>query len=100
MLNPSVSFKRPEANLTTLELLAKAYPNVDAAVAEIARLSAVQTLPKSAVHVISDIHGEDKKLQHVINNASGTLRPLVEEIFAGRMDADEMAEFLKLAFYP
>ena len=100
MLNPSVSFKRPEADLTTLELLAKAYPNVDAAVAEIARLSAVQTLPKSAVHVISDIHGEDKKLQHVINNASGTLRPLVEEIFAGRMDADEMAEFLKLAFYP
>jgi fructose-1,6-bisphosphatase-3 len=55
------------------------FPNVDAATAEVARLAAVQTLPKSAVHVISDIHGEDKKLQHVINNASGTLRPLVEE---------------------
>ncbi|MCL4108197.1 UNVERIFIED_CONTAM: hypothetical protein GTU68_066120 [Idotea baltica] len=83
-----------------LEVLAMEYPNIDAAIAEVARLAAVQTLPKSAVHVISDIHGEDKKLQHVINNASGTLRPLVEEMFAGRMDADEMAGFLKLTFYP
>lgn len=83
-----------------LELLAMEYPNVDAAIAEMARLAAVQTLPKSAVHIISDIHGEDKKLQHVINNASGTLRPLVEEMFVGRMAPDEIAEFLKLTFYP
>ena len=83
-----------------LELLALKYPNVDAAIAEVARLAAVQTLPKGAVHIISDIHGEDKKLQHVINNASGTLRPLVEEMFAGRMNPDKMADFLKLTFYP
>lgn len=100
MYNTPLSFKRPEADLTMLELLSLEYPNVDAAIAEVARLAAVQTLPKSAVHIISDIHGEDKKLQHVINNASGTLRPLVEEMFAGRMNADEMAEFLKLTFYP
>jgi fructose-1,6-bisphosphatase-3 len=100
MPNISLSFKRPKADLAMLELLALEYPNVDAAIAETARLAAVQTLPKSAVHVISDIHGEDKKLQHVINNASGTLRPLVEEMFAGRMNAQEMAEFLKLTFYP
>lgn len=100
MSTTSLSFKRPEADLAMLELLASEYPNVDAAIAEVARLAAVQTLPKGAVHVISDIHGEDKKLQHVINNASGTLRPLVEEMFAGRMAADEMAEFLKLTFYP
>ena len=100
MHNTSLSFKRPSADLAMLEQLAADYPNVDAAIAEVARLAAVQTLPKSAVHVISDIHGEDKKLQHVINNASGTLRPLVEEMFAGRMDAKEMAEFLKLIFYP
>lgn len=100
MPNISLSFKRPKADLAMLELLALEYPNVDAAIAETARLAAVQTLPKSAVHVISDIHGEDKKLQHVINNASGTLRPVVEEMFAGRMNAQEMAEFLKLTFYP
>lgn len=100
MMNTSLSFKRPEADLSLLELLALEYPNVDAAIAEVARLAAVQTLPRSAVHIISDIHGEDKKLQHVINNASGTLRPLVEKMFAGRMDAKEMSEFLKLTFYP
>ena len=100
MSNTSLSFKRPEADLAMLELLAMEYPNVDSAIAEVARLAAVQTLPKSAVHIISDIHGEDKKLQHVINNASGTLRPLVEEMFAGQMTADELADFLKLTFYP
>lgn len=100
MHNPSLSFKRPEADLAMLELLAVEYPNVDAATAEVARLAAVQTLPKGAVHVISDIHGEDKKLQHVINNASGTLRPLVEDMFSATMDASELSEFLKLTFYP
>ncbi len=95
-----MSFKRPEADLAMLELLAKEYPNADAAIAEVARLTAVQTLPKSAVHVISDIHGEDKKLQHVINNASGTLRPLVEEMFHDKMSAEHLADFLKLTFYP
>lgn len=100
MRNTTITFKRAEADLSALELLALEYPNVDAAVAEIARLSAVQTLPRAAIHVISDIHGEDKKLQHVINNASGTLRPLVEEVFAETMDAEELKEFLKLTFYP
>jgi fructose-1,6-bisphosphatase III len=100
MRNRTISFKRPEADLSALELLALEYPNVDAAVAEIARLAAVQTLPRAAIHIISDIHGEDKKLQHVINNASGTLRPLIEEIFAESMNADQLKEFLKLTFYP
>jgi fructose-1,6-bisphosphatase-3 len=100
MRNAKLSFKRPQADLSALELLALEYPNADAAIAEIARLAAVQTLPKGAVHVISDIHGEDKKLQHVINNASGTLRPLVEEMLDETLAADEMKEFLKLTFYP
>ncbi len=100
MQSTSHSFKRPEADLTMLELLAAEYPNVDSAIAESARLAAVQSLPKGVVHVISDIHGEDKKLQHVINNASGTLRPLVEQLFAETMDAAQREEFLKLTFYP
>ncbi len=94
------SFKRAQPELSSLELLAREYPNVDAAVAEIARLAAVQTLPQGAIHVISDIHGEDKKLQHVINNASGTLRPLIEDMFRASMTPAELSEFLKLSFYP
>ena len=86
--------------LTLLRALAREFPNIDSALAEIARLSAVLTLPKGTVHVISDIHGEDKKLRHVINNASGTLRPLVEHLFQGKMPPQEFQEFLTLTFYP
>ncbi len=89
-----------EHELVLLRPLAARYPNVDAAMAEIARISAVLTLPKGTVHVISDIHGEDQKLRHVINNASGSLRPLVERVFAGRLDARQFQEFLTLIFYP
>ncbi len=86
--------------LTLLRALAGQFPNVDAAMAEIARLSAILTLPKGTVHVISDVHGEDKKLRHVINNASGTLRPLVERLFKDRMEPRHFQEFLTLTFYP
>jgi fructose-1,6-bisphosphatase III len=89
-----------EYELVQLREMAARFPNVDAAMAEIARLGAVLTLPKGTVHVISDIHGEDQKLRHVINNSSGTLRPLVERLFANRMDATQLREFLTLIFYP
>lgn len=83
-----------------LQPLANRFSNVDAAMAEIARLSAVLTLPKGTIHVISDIHGEDQKLRHVINNASGTLRPLVEKMCADRLEPKQFQEFLTLIFYP
>jgi fructose-1,6-bisphosphatase III len=86
--------------LAMLRPLAAQAPNVDAAVGAIARLSAELTLPRGTVHVISDIHGEDKKLRHVINNASGTLRPLVERLFKGRLDEGQFRELLTLIFYP
>ena len=90
----------PEHELVLLRPLASRFPNVDAAMAEIARLAAVLTLPKGTVHVISDIHGEDQKLRHVINNASGSLRPLVEELFGSKLDPKRFQEFLTLIFYP
>jgi fructose-1,6-bisphosphatase-3 len=86
--------------MSMLRTLAQQFPTIDWALAEIARLSAVLTLPKGTVHVISDIHGEDKKLRHVINNASGTLRPLIEQLLAPKMTAAELREFLTLSFYP
>lgn len=86
--------------LIALRALSGRFPDVDSATAEIARLAAVLTLPKGTVHVISDVHGEDKKLRHVINNASGTLRPLVHRLFADRMGPGEFREFLTLIFYP
>ena len=97
--NPT-SAHDPDSDLAALRILAERFPNIDSATAEIARLSAVLTLPKGTIHVISDIHGEDKKLRHVINNSSGTLRPLVEKLFSHRMLPQQLRDFVTLIFYP
>lgn len=94
------ALKARQYELAILQPLARQFPNIDAAIAEVARLSAELTLPKGAIHVISDVHGEDKKLRHIINNASGTLRPLVEKLFAKKMGAKQLQEFMTLIFYP
>lgn len=87
-------------DLASLRPMAREVPNIDSAIAEIARFAAELTLPKGTIHVISDIHGEDKKLRHVINNASGTLRPLVERLLKNKMPPEQFEEFLTLVFYP
>src|SRR5690606_19239828 len=51
-------------------------------------------------HVISDVHGEYKKLRHVINNASGSLKPIVEEMFSNKLSIGERQQLLNLIYYP
>src|SRR5262249_1697799 len=82
-----------ERELFLLRILAKRYPTVDAAVAELANLEAILTLPKPTVHVVSDVHGEFAKLRQIVANASGSLRPVVEAISP---DPD----LLDLIYYP
>jgi fructose-1,6-bisphosphatase-3 len=89
-----------EEMLTALRPLQRQFPTLDSALAEIARLTAESTLPMGTVHVLSDIHGDAVKLRHVINNASGMLRPLVKRLFAGRMSNQEIQDLLSLLFYP
>ncbi|HZJ63028.1 MAG TPA: fructose-bisphosphatase class III [Kofleriaceae bacterium] len=86
--------------LTHLRILAKRYPDVPAVLAELANLEAVLTLPKPTVHVVSDVHGEDVKLRQVVNNASGSLRPLFERLFAPRLSTAEIERLLTLVYYP
>ena len=83
-----------------LRSLAAEYPTIDAAIAEASALRAGLSLPKGVVHVISDVHGDYKKLRHVINNGSGTLRPLVKSLFDGRLTEDEQRELLAILYYP
>lgn len=80
--------------------MADRFPTIGAAVSEIAALKARLELPKGVIHVISDVHGENKKLRHVINNASGRLRPLVEELFGAELDGPGFDEFLQVLYYP
>ncbi|HEX3478242.1 MAG TPA: fructose-bisphosphatase class III [Kofleriaceae bacterium] len=86
--------------LTHLEILARRFPDARAVLAELANLQAVLILPKPTVHVVSDVHGEYVKLRQVINNASGSLRPLFERLFAGRLDAEGIEQLLTLMYYP
>jgi len=86
--------------LAHVQALAKRYPNVPAALAELANLNAILTLPKPTVHVVSDVHGEYVKLRHIINNASGSLRPLIDRLFAGKLAPPEINELLNFFYYP
>lgn len=88
------------SSLALLKLLTDSVPTARAALAEAAVLRAKCTLPKGVVHVISDVHGEDGKLRHVINNASGSLRPMVQEIFAERLTLTAQRQLLALIYYP
>lgn len=86
--------------LALLRALSKRFPTTEAAISEQAALRASLTLPAGVVHVISDVHGEDAKLRHVINNGSGALRQLCERIIGDRLGPKEKARFLAVLYYP
>jgi fructose-1,6-bisphosphatase-3 len=83
-----------------LRALSYRLPDVPSTLAEIARLSAVLTLPRGTIHIVSDVHGEFRKLEHVLRNGSGGLRPLVRKLFEGRMSEAEQDTLLNLVYYP
>lgn len=89
-----------EQTLIYLRALREQFPNAAAALAAISGLRATLTLPKGTVHVISDVHGEYVKLKHIINNASGSLRPLVDSTFGDRLSDAEKLDLLNLIYYP
>lgn len=102
-MNPQSGIEFFDGNEETrlaLQELASVYPTIDAALAKIVGLRSELSLPKGTIHVISDIHGEYKKLKHVINNASGSLRPLVEETFGTTLTDEEKRTLLTLIYYP
>src|SRR5881227_3629823 len=88
------------SEMTLLQALAARYPTADLALSEAAALRASLSLPKGVVHVVSDVHGEYKKLRHIINNASGSLRPLVNQIFTDRLSEEEHQRLLAVLYYP
>jgi fructose-1,6-bisphosphatase III len=83
-----------------LRELQQLYPTTESALANLATLRASLVLPKETIHVISDIHGEYKKLRHVVNNASGSLRPIVQDIFGSLLSQDEIRKLLNVIHYP
>jgi fructose-1,6-bisphosphatase-3 len=85
---------------TLLQALSRQYPTIQTAIAEIAAARAELGLIAPVIQVVSDVHGEYRKLRHVVNNASGNLRPLVDSLFAGRLDDAQRRELLIVLYYP
>lgn len=82
-----------------LRALAHRHPNAESALAALSSLEASLTLPVGTVHVVSDVHGESQKLGHILRNASGSVRPLVDHVFAELTPA-ERQDLLAVIYYP
>lgn len=81
-------------------LLSRQFPTASEVLRKIASIEAKLTLARPVTHVISDIHGEHKKLRHVINNASGEMRVIIDRIFEGELTEADKSELLGFLYYP
>ncbi len=92
--------KPASLDLKYLQLLSKSFPSVAAASTEIINLEAILNLPKGTEHFLTDIHGEYEAFQHVLKNASGTVKRKIDEIFGSSMREQERQELATLIYYP
>lgn len=85
------------ADLKFLSLLAKDYPNIRAASAEIINLSAILALPKGTEYFLSDLHGEHEAFIHMLKSASGTIKDKIDEHYGAVLsesDRDGLASLI------
>ena len=92
--------KELKKDIKYLKLLAKSFPTIAAASTEIINLRAILHLPKGTEHFLADIHGEAEAFQHVLKNASGTIRTKVNEIFGQTLRDSQKRELCTLIYYP
>ena len=76
-------------NMQQLQTLHALYPTHEEAAAEIARLSATAHLPKETEFFVSDIHGEFAAFSHILRNASGGIRELIDFVFEDGLSEDK-----------
>ncbi len=89
-----------ENDLRYLQLLSRLFPTIASASTEIINLEAILNLPKGTEHFLTDIHGEYEAFQHVLKNASGTVKRKVNEIFGNSLRESEKKELCTLIYYP
>ncbi len=92
--------KSINADLKYLKLLSRSFPNIATASTEIINLEAILNLPKGTEHFLADLHGEYEAFQHVLRNASGTIKRKVKEIFNDSLSTRERKELCTLIYYP
>ena len=97
-MEPTKAYQ-PE-NLHYLKMLARQYPNVQAASTEIINLHAIRNLPKGTEHFISDVHGEYEAFLHILNSASGVVREKLDDLFAATVSKADLDQLATLIYYP
>lgn len=88
-----------EKDLTYLKLLSREYRNIGEAASEMINLTAIQNLPKGTDYFLSDIHGEYEAFQHILKNASGTIRRKIDEGLP-KLKESEKKTLATLIYYP
>lgn len=89
-----------QANQKYLELLSQSFPNITTAVGEVVNLKAILNLPKGTEHFLTDIHGEHEAFNHVMQNASGTIKRKVHQELGNTIAFEELEELSTLIYYP
>ena len=89
-----------ETELHYLNMLARQYPTVREAGAEIINLQAILNLPKGCEHFISDVHGEHEAFLHILNSCSGVVRERLDLLFSNSVSRAELDELATLIYYP
>lgn len=88
------------SDLRYLQLLSRSFPTIASASTEIINLEAILNLPKGTEHFLTDIHGESEAFQHVLKNASGTVKRKVNEIFGNTLREIDKKDLCTLIYYP
>ena len=96
----NITLEEIQKDLRFLELLAHNFPTVADASTEIINLQAILNLPKGTEHFLADLHGENEAFQHVLKNASGSVKRKVNEIFENTLRESEKQELCTLIYYP
>ncbi len=100
MINTIHKHEELRKDIKYLQLLSKSFPTIASASTEIINLKAILHLPKGTEHFLADIHGEAEAFQHVLKNASGTIRTKVDEIFGQTLRDSQKKELCTLIYYP
>ena len=82
--------KQMQENILYLEALSEQYPNIQSAAAEMINLHAILDLPKGTEHFLSDIHGEHEAFRHILNNASGSIREKIDDLFSNTLTSEQL----------
>ncbi len=88
------------ADFRYLKLLARDYPNAEAAAGEIINLSARRSLPKGTEYFFSDLHGEYEAFLRLLRSASGMIRSKIDLIFDKSISSDDREALASLIYYP